>query len=184
MINNMNANEAMQALKQADCLYTNEQVQSAIERVASEITQKLEKRNPLVLCVMTGGLIPAGHILTGLNFPLQLDYIHATRYQGDIRGGVLSWLVKPTFSLYGRDILIIDDIFDEGITLSEIVEFCSAEGANDIFTAVLVNKIHDRKTSLQVDFVGLETEDKYLFGYGMDYHDYLRNAPGIYAVKD
>ncbi|VAW97012.1 Hypoxanthine-guanine phosphoribosyltransferase [hydrothermal vent metagenome] len=180
----MNDLEAAIALKQAECLYTDEQVQSAIDRVALEITKKLSKRNPLVLCVMTGALIPAGHILTRLNFPLQLDYIHATRYRGDTRGGVLNWLVKPTFPLQGRDVLIIDDIFDEGITLSEIVEFCSAEGANDIFTAVLVNKIHNRKTKLQVDFVGLETEDKYLFGYGMDYHNYLRNAPGIYAVKE
>lgn len=180
----MNDTEAATALKQAECLYTNEQVQSAIDRVALEITNKLSKRNPLVLCVMTGALIPAGHILTRLNFPLQLDYIHATRYRGDTRGGVLNWLVKPTFPLRGRDVLIIDDIFDEGITLSEIVEFCSVEGANDIFTAVLVNKIHNRKTKLQVDFVGLETEDKYLFGYGMDYHNYLRNVPGIYAVKE
>ncbi len=180
----MNDSEAATALKQAECLYTDEQVQLAINQIASEITKKLSKRNPLVLCVMTGALIPAGHILTRLNFPLQLDYIHATRYQGDTRGGVLNWLVKPTIPLRGRDILIIDDIFDEGITLSEIVKFCSVNGANDIFTAVLVNKIHNRKTKLQVDFIGLETEDKYLFGYGMDYHNYLRNAAGIYAVKE
>ncbi len=176
--------EAVQALNRAECLYTDEQVQIALDRIAHEITDKLSKRNPLVLCVMTGALIPAGHILTRLNFPLQIDYIHATRYRGDTRGGVLNWLVKPTFPLNNRDILIIDDIFDEGITLSEIVEYCSSAGANDIYTAVLVNKIHNRKTSLQVDFIGLETDDKYLFGYGMDYHDYLRNIPGIYAIKD
>jgi len=176
--------EASRAFKQAECLYTDGQVKAAIERVAREITEKLSERNPLVLCVMTGALIPTGHILTQLNFPLQLDYIHATRYCGATRGGTLNWLVKPIFSLLDRDVLIIDDIFDEGITLSEIVKFCSKAGANDIFTAVLVNKIHNRKTNLKVDFVGLETEDRYLFGYGMDYHNYLRNAPGIYAVKD
>ena len=180
----MNNNEADQAFKQAECLYTDEQVQTAIERMSLEITRKLSKSNPLVLCVMTGALIPAGHLLTRLNFPLQLDYIHATRYRGGTRGGVLNWLVKPSYPLQGRDVLIIDDIFDEGITLNEIVEFCSSEGASDIYTAVLVNKLHNRKVNMKVDFIGLETEDKYLFGYGMDYHNYLRNAPGIYAVKD
>ncbi len=180
----MNEHEAAQALNKAECLYSDEQVQEAIDRIALEITQKLSTRNPLVLCVMTGALIPAGHLLTRLDFPLQLDYIHASRYQGDVRGGVLNWMVKPTFPIRGRDVLIVDDIFDEGITLNEIVEYCSSEGANDIYTAVLVNKIHKRKVDLQVDFVALETEDKYLFGYGMDYHNYLRNAAGIYAVKD
>ncbi len=180
----MNENEAAIALEQAECLFTDKQVQQEIDRLGLEITQKLSKSNPLVLCVMTGALIPAGHLLTRLNFPLQLDYIHATRYRGGTRGGTLNWMVKPTLPLHGRDILIIDDIFDEGITLSEIVEYCSSQGANDIYTAVLVNKLHNRKTNLQVDFIGMETEDKYLFGYGMDYHSYLRNVPGIYAVKD
>jgi len=180
----MDTDEIDRVFKNAECLYTDEQVQSAFDRLAEQITEALSERNPLILCVMTGALIPAGHILTRLNFPLQIDYIHASRYRGGTRGGQLNWMVKPTFSLKGRDVLIIDDIFDEGITLSEIVKYCSEQEAESILTAVLVNKQHDRKESLQVDFIGLEAEDKYLFGYGMDYHHYLRNAAGIYAVKD
>lgn len=180
----MDANKAEQALLEADCLFTNAQVQAALDEMAQGITTKLKDRNPLVLCVMTGGIIPAGHLLTRLNFPLQIDYIHATRYRGETAGSHLQWLVRPTHSLRGRDILIVDDIYDEGVTLAEIVEYCWAEGAKEVYMAVLINKIHDHKHPLNVDFVGLETPDRYLFGYGMDYKDYLRNAPGIYAVKD
>lgn len=176
--------DAQNALAQAECLFSNEQVQEAIARMAAEITRDLAERDPLVLCVMTGAVIPAGHLLTQLNFLLQIDYIHATRYRGETVGGRLNWIVKPSHSLRGRDILIIDDIFDEGVTLNEIVDYCWAEGAHDVRTAVLINKLHDRKQKMHINYIGLETADHYLFGYGMDYHGYLRNMPGIYAVKE
>jgi len=179
----MDAMQADKALREADCLFTHAQVQEALDTMAQAITTKLENQNPLVLCVMTGGIIPAGHLLTRLKFPLQIDYIHATRYRGETKGSHLQWLVRPTHSLHGRQVLIVDDIYDEGVTLSEIVEYCWAEGASEVFIAVLINKLHDHKHPLKVDFVGMETPDRYLFGYGMDYKDYLRNAPGIYAVK-
>lgn len=179
----MNLEKINQTMRDADCLYTDEQVHEALDKMALAITDKLEDTNPLVLSVMTGGIIPTGHILTRLNFPLQIDYIHATRYRGDVRGGKLNWIVYPSFPIKGRTVLIIDDIYDEGITLSEIVEYCAGEGATQVYTAVLVVKIHDRKEQLKPDFVGVETDDRYLFGYGMDYYGYLRNAPGIYAVK-
>lgn len=179
----MDAKQAQQVLKEADCLYSDAEVKAAIEKMADQIKQKLSDRNPLALCVMTGAVIPAGHLLTHLDFPLQIDYIHATRYRGQTSGGKLHWIARPSHELKGRDILIVDDIFDEGVTLSEIIDYCYAEGANEVFTAVLIDKKHDRKAKVNIDFVGLETEDRYLFGYGMDYHGYLRNAAGIYAVK-
>ena len=180
----MNAKDAQTAYQNADCIYSEDEVKAAINKTAQQIKESLGDRDPLILCVMTGGIIPAGHLLTQLDFPLQIDYIHATRYRGDTTGGKLHWIVRPSQPLKGRDILIVDDIYDEGITLSEIVEYCSAEGAESIYTAVLINKIHDRKKGSQPDFVCLETPDRYLFGYGMDYHGYLRNIPGIYAIKD
>ncbi len=179
----MNADEAQRTLSDADCLYSHAQVQSALDQLAAAITAKLAETDPLILCVMTGGIIPAGHLLTRLNFPLQIDYIHATRYRGDTQGGRLQWIVRPQHSLKGRTVLIIDDILDEGITLNAIIEHCWAEGALDVQTAVLINKIHSRKEPVPITYVGLETPDRYLFGYGMDYKGYLRNAPGIYAVK-
>jgi hypoxanthine phosphoribosyltransferase len=152
--------------------------------MAADITEKLGDKLPLVLCVLTGGIIPSGHILTHLKFPLELDYIHATRYAGETQGGELQWLVRPKTSLKNRHILIIDDILDVGTTLAAIIDDCKAQGAEEVYSAVLVDKMHDRKHGNKADFVGLQVEDKYVFGFGMDYKDYWRNLPAIYAVKD
>ena len=166
----------------AHCLYTEAEVEAALDRLAQEITAKLAESNPLLLCVMTGAVVVTGKLATRLAFPLQIDYLHATRYRAATSGGELVWERHPAASLAGRTVLIIDDILDEGITLARIVEYCREQGCKRVLVAVLVNKIHDRKAPIEADFVGLDTEDYYLYGYGMDYKGYLRNAPGIYAV--
>lgn len=173
--------QAGKVLADADCLYSEKQVMDALNRMAHEITARLGERNPLVLCVMTGGVIPTGHLLTRLNFSLQLDYLHATRYTGKTRGGDLVWIARPQHTIKGRCVLIVDDILDEGVTLAGIVQSCLDEGAEEVFTAVLTEKLHDRKADTKADFVGLQVEDRYVFGYGMDYKDYHRNVAGIYA---
>ena len=175
--------EAKKVMSEADLLCTKEQVEAAFDKIAAEITATLADKNPLVLCVMTGAVIPAGLLLPRLNFPLMTDYIHATRYGHNTEGGELDWVVKPHKPLKDRVVLLIDDIFDEGLTLEAIAHDCKAAGATEVYTAVLVEKIRQRRTKLKVDFIGLEVEDRYLFGYGMDYKGYLRNAAGIYAVK-
>lgn len=159
-------------------------METALDRMADEITASLKDSDPLVLCVMTGGIVAAGKLLTRLNFPLQLDYMHATRYRGATEGGALHWLARPATPLQGRVVLVVDDILDEGWTLAAILEECKTQGASAVYSAVLVDKMRDRKNALQADFVGLKVADRYVFGYGMDYYTYLRNAPGIFAVKD
>jgi len=169
--------------QEADCLYDQRQVGRALDDMARTITARLGEKNPLLLCVMSGALIPAGHLLTRLDFPLEIDYIHATRYGGATSGGELHWFAEPHESLRDRVVLVVDDILDEGITLAAILEHCRHRGVRELYSAVLVEKQHQRKNGLAADFVGLTVPDRYVFGYGMDYKGYLRNAPGIYAVK-
>lgn len=181
----MIANKVESILKEAECLYSHDEVNQALDRMASGITQKLKDKNPLVLCVMTGALITTGHLLTRLHFPLELDYIHATRYRGTNRGGDLHWLVEPRKILKDRTILVVDDIMDGGLTLAAIIDYCNQAGAKEIHTAVMVSKKRQREpgVNFEPNFVGVVTEDKYLFGFGLDYEEYLRNVPGIYAVN-
>lgn len=177
--------QVLSVLSNADLLWSAEDVAAALDRMASAITTRLRDTNPLVLVVLNGALIPAAQLLTRLDFPLQVSYLHATRYRGATRGGELNWLAKPNISVQGRKVLIVDDIFDEGTTLKAILDDLRRSGAKEIHTAVLVNKIHNRKVSnLVVDFIGLEVEDRYVFGFGMDYQEYLRNLPAIYAVHE
>jgi hypoxanthine phosphoribosyltransferase len=166
------------------CIYTSNEVEAAIDRMAINIHKAVHDKNPIILCVMIGGMVPTGNLLPRLDFPLEVDYVHATRYRSGLRGGELTWLVKPRTDLSGRTVVIVDDILDGGVTLKGIVDYVQQQNAKEVLTAVLVDKHHKRvENGLQdADFVGLTIDDHYIFGYGMDYHEYLRNAPGIYMV--
>ncbi len=168
----------------AELIYSEAEVETALDDMANAINKRLAETNPLVLCVLNGGIVAAGKLLTRLTMPLTLDSIHASRYQNKTSGGTIKWILKPSELLKDRTILIVDDILDEGITLAEIKAYCLEQGAKAVYIAVLVDKILDHEKPIQVDFIGLTMENQYLFGYGMDYKGYLRNAPGIYAVKE
>ena len=177
-------NKMQMIMDKAECLYDMQAIEKALDEMAISITQKLQHSNPLVLSVMIGALIPAGYLLPRLKFPLEVDYIHATRYRSTTRGGDLHWLVEPRQSLKNRSVLIVDDVMDGGLTLAAIIDYCKQAGAKEVYTAVMVNKIRQREEGVhfEPDFIGLNAENRYLFGFGLDYQEYLRNAPGIYAV--
>lgn len=176
--------ESQSTLQSADQVFSPAQVESALDGMAAAISTRLAEKNPIVLCVIIGGIIPTGKLLTRLRFPLQLDYVHATRYRGGTRGGDLHWIRRPEISLMDRTVLLIDDVLDEGYTLEAIIKECRTKGASEVLTAVLVDKkIAERPGLSEADFVGLTADDRYLIGMGMDYKGYLRNLDGIYAVN-
>lgn len=177
--------EVKQIQSRARCLYTEDEVETALDRMAEQITAQLHEQNPILLCIMNGGIIVTGKLATRLDFPLQIDYLHATRYREKTTGEELQWKSYPAQSLKGRVVLLLDDILDQGTTLEMIIAYCQQQGVERVYTAVLLDKQHDRKTSnLIADFTGLKVEDYYLYGYGMDYKGYLRNAPGIFAIAE
>lgn len=177
--------ESQQVLASADCLYDFAQIDAAIQVMADAINRDFAERNPLVISIMNGGLIFAGQLLPKLTMPLHQDYLHATRYRDATCGRDLQWRAKPQSSLQDRHVLLVDDIFDEGITLAEVIRFCREQGAASVTTVVLCDKVHDRKVStVKIDYSALSVPDRYVFGFGMDYKGYLRNAPGIYALAE
>ncbi len=176
--------EIKQIESSADLLYSETEVEAAIDKMADNINLLLADRNPLILCVMNGGVVITGKLMTRLNFPLTLDAINASRYCNQTSGGEIKWLLKPKASLENQTILLVDDILDEGLTLEALYEYCRQQGASSIYSAVLIDKKLGHKKPIIADFIGLETEDRYLFGYGMDYKGYLRNAAGIFACKE
>jgi hypoxanthine phosphoribosyltransferase len=133
---------------------------------------------------MVGGQYPGAQMACHMPFPMEMDYIHATRYQGKLRGKTLQWRALPAIDPRGRDILVVDDILDEGITLQEIVGWFEDAGAASVHTAVLVEKDRKRTVPVKADIVGLRVPDRYVFGCGMDYKGYWRNLEEIYAVGE
>ncbi|HEX5127030.1 MAG TPA: hypoxanthine-guanine phosphoribosyltransferase [Rhodocyclaceae bacterium] len=177
--------DVRQAMSSAECLVSAEGVDKALDAMAVAISRRIADRDPLIYVVMNGGLVLAGQILTRLQFPLEVSYLHATRYGHDTTGKLLDWRVRPTHDLRGRTVLVLDDVLDEGYTLLAVMEYLRNEGASEVLSAVLVDKRHDHKaqTGMRPDFFGIEAPDRFLFGCGMDYKGYWRNAPGIYAIK-
>lgn len=166
-----------------DCLVDAQAMQGVYDTLAAHITQALKERLPIVLAVMNGGLIPAAALLSRFQFPLEIGYVHATRYRGEQQGGALQWLALPQIPLADRDVLIIDDVFDEGVTLKSIAASCRKAGAASVWVAVAINKIHDRKVPDFVpNFVGIELPDRFILGEGLDYNGFFRNVQGIYAL--
>lgn len=176
--------EAQAVLEQADCLHNASVIRKAYDRLAERIAADYAGKHPLVLCVMIGGVHATSEITQRLKLPLQIDYLHATRYRGATTGGDLHWKAHPDISVKDRDVLVIDDILDEGHTLAAILKALREQGAASVKAAVLAEKIHHRKApDVKADYVGVTVEDRYVFGCGMDYKSYWRQLPAIYAVK-
>lgn len=168
-------------------LVSKEELMTAFDGLAADVTKALENKNPILLCVMNGGLMTMSELAMRCNFPLQMDYLHATRYMGETSGGAkVFWRREPSIDLTDRCVVIVDDILDGGVTLTAIREFCEKEGAAEVYSAVMLDKIVEREPGglAHADFTGMKIEDKYVFGFGLDYHDYLRNVPGIYSVAE
>ncbi|PHS25769.1 MAG: hypoxanthine-guanine phosphoribosyltransferase [Methylophaga sp.] len=168
----------------ADLLYSLVDIEHALDRLAAEITTRFAGANPVILCVMNGSVVVTGNLLPKLNFPLELDYIHASRYGDKIVGSELNWLHKPATKLANRTVILVEDIFDEGVTMLALRKYCQQAGAKSVSCVTLIDKAHTNKVGTPPEFIGLTVPDRYVFGFGMDYKGYWRNAPGIYAVKE
>lgn len=180
----MTRDEALRILENAEQIYSAAEVTAAVSRVAGEVTTALAGCNPLVLAVMGGATIFAGHLLPQLSFPLEYDYLHASRYGDATAGGELAWIVEPRISVHGRTVLLVDDILDEGITLAAIKQRLLGNGALACYTVVFTDKSIGRPKPIVADFVGLTLPNRYVFGFGMDIRGAWRNLPAIYALKN
>ena len=174
---------ALDILQQAELLRTSDEVRAALHKVAGEINAALCHAHPLVLSVMGGAVVFSGQLLPLLNFPLDFDYVHVSRYRDARAGGEIHWKVEPHESVKNRVVLLLDDILDEGHTLAALQQRVLALGAARCYSAVFADKLHGRIKPVQADFVGMELPDRFVFGFGMDIEGAWRNLPAIYAVK-
>lgn len=179
----MNSEDAWSMMRNADLIISEGEIQRAISRIAADISSALAEEHPLILAVMGGAVFFAGQLLPKLNFPLEFDYIHATRYGTETSGGAISWRVEPGENIRGRTVLVLDDILDGGHTLAEIRTRILQQGARAFYSAVLTDKVTGLQKPFSADFVGVSVPDRFVFGCGMDCNGAWRNLPAIYAVK-
>lgn len=177
-----------QALAQADLLVDRATIDTAIGRMAAEIAADYQGEVPVFITILNGALPFAGQLALELGArgqDVQFDYMHATRYRGETSGGELVWKHRPTSALFGRRVILADDILDEGLTLQAVRQWCLEQGATDVRIAALTVKQHDRAIEgVRADYTGVTVPDRYVFGFGMDVGERLRNIPAIYAMKE
>ncbi len=176
-----------QALAQSDLLVDRPTIDKAIAGIADAIARDYKGEVPVYLSIMHGALPFAGQLALELGArgqDLQFDYLHATRYHGET-GGDLVWKHRPATALFGRRVLLVDDILDEGFTLQGVRQWCMEQGATDVRIAAMTVKKHDRALpDVKADYVGVELPDRFVFGFGMDVNESLRTLPAIYAMKE
>ncbi|HEY4374369.1 MAG TPA: hypoxanthine-guanine phosphoribosyltransferase [Burkholderiales bacterium] len=180
----MKPEEAAKMLAEADLLVSPAECSAATARVAQEIKAKMGRDFPLVLAVMGGAVVFAGQLLPLLDFPLEFDYVHVSRYGDRLSGGKLHWRVEPKESVQGRAVLVIDDILDEGETMAAIHKRVLELGAAACYSAVFCEKLLGKPKPARPDFLGITVPNRYVFGYGMDAAGLWRNLPAIYALKE
>ena len=180
----MDKTDPRKLLENSTLLAGKEQVEAAVERMAKAINAFYGDREIVLLIVMTGAVMPAAWLASKLKMPLQMDFLHATRYSGQTAGGEIEFRVPPRLNLEGHDVLIVDDIYDIGLTLQMIERYCLSRNARSVNSAVLVRKIHDRETTgKRPAFIGMEVEDRYIFGCGMDAYEHWRHLDEIRALE-
>jgi hypoxanthine phosphoribosyltransferase len=163
-------------------LLTAEQIQASIQRLAAEIREREAGRPLTVIAVLTGSIIFLADLIRKLDMPLRVGVIQARSYQ-DTQRGALSVNADMLPEVAGRDVLVIDDIFDTGHTLVEVLAFLDSLRPNTVRTAVLVLKKGKQQVALRPDYVGCEIPDVFVVGYGLDYNDAYRNLPYLAALE-
>ncbi|WP_203594593.1 phosphoribosyltransferase family protein [Wenzhouxiangella limi] len=168
----------------SDCILTATEVAAALDRQARRLGLLLAGRDAVTMMVlMNGGLYPAVELARRLDFPFAIDHVHATRYRGATFGGELKWGRWP--SKVTGCMLLVDDIFDEGHTLQAVRKRLLDDGADEVVTAVLALKEHDRGLPRDwVDDSAIAVPDRYVFGCGMDWQGYWRQLDDIWALPE
>lgn len=165
-------------------LLSEEQIQEKVKYLANQIKGAYEGKNPLILCILKGSIIFTSDLVRALDMHCDIDFMQVSSYgHGTETSGKL--VVKKDIStdITGRDVIVVEDILDTGVTLSYLLSELEKRGANSVALCVLLNKPERRKAEVKADYVGFEIENEFVVGYGLDYAEKYRNLPYVGILK-
>jgi len=165
-------------------LVTEQQIQDAIDKVAADIRVKEAGRPLTVIAIMTGSIVFLADLMRKLDQPMRVGVVQTSSYRGGTKRGALTINSDMLLDVEGRDVLLVDDIFDTGHTLNEVVAMIDELGPKSIKSAVLLLKRGRQEVKMRPDYVGFEIPDEFVVGYGLDYRDMYRNLPYLAALED
>lgn len=165
---------------QGEVLLTAEQIQQRVRELAEEISRDYQGREPLLVCVLKGGVIFLADLVRQLTVPVNLDFMAVSSYgQGTVSSGQVRILKDLDTSIEGRHVLLVEDIVDSGLTLSYLCDILLAREPASLKVCTLLDKAARRRVKVPLDYVGFEVPNVFLVGYGLDYRERFRELPYI-----
>lgn len=168
----------------AKTLFSNKQISQRIKEMGQKIAEDYAGKDLLMVGILKGAVIFYGNLVKAVDLPVKLDFLMASSYgSGTVSSGNLQIKYDLCEDVTGRDVLLVDDIVDTGLTLKALVEEIQGRGAASVKTCCLLDKPARRKVEIEPDYIGFEIPDMFVVGYGMDYNEKYRNLPKISVLK-
>jgi len=159
-----------------------ETIQEAVKRVGDDINRDLGGTNPLFICVLNGAFMFVGDLMKTVNFPCEITFIKLSSYEGIYTTGAVKEVIGLNESVVGRNVVVVEDIVDTGITMEKIIHSLEAKGAKSIKVATFLQKPDALQRDITVDYVAMKIPNEFIVGYGLDYDGYGRNLKEIYTL--
>ncbi|MGM1023103.1 MAG: hypoxanthine phosphoribosyltransferase [Bacillota bacterium] len=167
-----------------EVLISEEEIQSKIKELGAQLSVQYEGKNPLVICVLKGAFIFMADLVKAITVPMELDFMAVSSYGVSTKSsGVVKIIKDLDASVEGRDVLIVEDIIDSGLTLTHLIELLKNRNANSVCVVTLFDKPARRTVNLEADYTGFTLPDAFVVGYGLDYAEHYRNLPYIGILK-
>ena len=163
-------------------LFSSEKIKNRVTKLGRELSKVYKGKNPLVISVLKGSVVFLSDLIRSFNFDFELDFVHAQSYSAMHRGK-LKVANKISCSVKGRNVLVIEDIADSGITLETIMVSLKKQGAKDVKSCVLLDKPSVRKNQMVPNYIGFEVPNCFVVGYGLDFNGKFRGLPSIYCLR-
>ncbi|BFH10432.1 hypoxanthine phosphoribosyltransferase [Paenibacillus melissococcoides] len=165
-------------------IISEEQIQAKVQELGAQISREYEGKCPLVICVLKGAFVFMADLVKRITVPMELDFMAVSSYGASTKSsGVVRIIKDLDVSVEGRDVLIVEDIIDTGLTLSYLIEVLQGRKANSIRLVTLFDKPARRTVNLEADYKGFVLPDEFIVGYGLDYAERYRNLPYIGVLK-
>ncbi|NLM50829.1 MAG: hypoxanthine phosphoribosyltransferase [Clostridiaceae bacterium] len=165
-------------------LITREELQAKVKELAAQISKDYEGKELFLVSVLKGGFMFTADLMREITIPCEIDFMAVSSYgQGSKTSGVVKIVKDLDQSVEGKDILVVEDILDSGLTLSYLKQNLLARGAKSVKVCTILNKEERRKADIKADYLGFEIPDEFVVGYGLDYAEKYRNFPFVGVLK-
>jgi hypoxanthine phosphoribosyltransferase len=160
----------------------NEKIQEKVKALAERINHDYQGKNPIMVCILNGAFMFAADLVRYLDFQPEITFARFSSYEGTETTGRVTEVMGITTSLAGRDVIIVEDIVDTGITMYNVLPLLENKGAASVKIACLLQKPEKLQVKLKVDYCAIEIPNDFIVGYGLDYDGFGRNYKDIYTL--